>query len=129
MPAFCHFPSCFNVLADNLSRSKPLGGTDRPPSFQAVSRSASHFAVGFSRAVARLSPDPAAFSGTREDSSVFVPVSSASPGMAQAAVEQLPCGVVSRASFPLYHSLDAPGVPVGVALERSGPSLGCLCLR
>ena len=31
-------------------------------------------------------PDPATFSGTREDSSIFAPVSSASPRMALAAV-------------------------------------------
>ena len=53
----------------------------------------------FPGGLARLSPDPAANSGTtiREDSSVFTPGSSGSPHVAQAAVVLLPCGVVSSA--------------------------------
>ena len=53
--------------------------------------------VGFSWVLYAFPPDSAANSGTREDSSVFATGSSISLRMAQAAMVQLPCGVVSSA--------------------------------
>ena len=45
-------------------------------------------------------PDSTANSGAREDSSNFAPGSFVSPHVAQAAVVQLPCGVVSSPRSP-----------------------------
>ena len=129
MPAFLsHSISREFVSRKSITLQAPVhGGADRPPSFQADPRSASHFAVisicdmslCASSAHSFSLPDRsakgidalshtwdfpgmlrAAFSGTREDSSVFAPVSSASPCLAQAAVKLLPRGVVSSTHSP-----------------------------
>ena len=97
---------------------------------------------GFSRGVVHvcLSLDLAANSGTREDSSVFVPGSVDSPRLAQTAVVQLSSGVVSSARslspFPSYRgifctppqqcSCFTPGCCQG-GVSRTG--ILCLCCR
>ena len=57
--------------------------------------------VGFSGDFVRLSPYPAALSGSGEDSSVFMPGSVVGSSVAQAAVVKLPRGVVSSVRLPL----------------------------